>query len=445
MAEVRSIDPLAAPERATLKARHIAAVAAGNALEVYDFVVYTFFAIQIGKAFFPSTNPYVSLMLSLGTFGAGFLTRPLGGLVIGAYADRVGRRPAMLLSFILMGLAVLALAVIPPYSRIGLAAPVLAIAARMLQGFSFGGETGPATAWLLESAPVERRGLIVSLQGATQRVAGLVGALLSLGLTSALSPAAFSEYGWRIAFLLGAATVPFALLVRRSLPESLHAPEPNAPGAAARAGVRANARPLILGLLIFSGATISRYVVDYYTATFAQSSLHMTPAASFAANILPYPVGFGGVLLGGWLSDRLGRRPVMIWPSLLQLLLVLPVFSWIVAARDPWVLAIGMAVLSLPFAVSAGAYYPAITESLPKTIRGSGFALVFALANVLFGGTTQLVVTWLIHVTGNATAPAWYIAGGSFVALIACFLFAESAPARLAAPVVSIGPAARPA
>jgi MFS family permease len=441
----QSIDDLEAPDRAPPKAAHIAAVTAGNALENYDFFVYSFYAIQIGRAFFPSTNPYASLMLALATFGAGYLTRPLGGLVIGAYADRVGRRPAMLLSFVLMGLAILALAVIPPYSRIGLAAPVLAVIARMVQGFSLGGEVGPTTAYLLESARVERRGLIVALAGVSQRVAALFGVLVALGLSSALSPASLSDYGWRIAFLLGVTTVPFALLIRRTLPETLHAPESKVHSSAGRPAVKAIARPLILGLMIMSGGTITRYFVDYYAATFAQNTLHMTPAASFAANVLTYPVGIGGVLLGGWLSDRFGRRPLMIWPSLLQLVLVLPLFSWIVAARDPPVLAIGMSALSLPFAMAAGAIYPAIAESLPKRIRGSGFACVFALQTALFGGTTQLVFTWLVHVTGNPTAPAWYMAGGSFVALAASILFLESAPARVAAPTVAAGSMTKPA
>jgi MFS family permease len=428
------------PPPAPLKTWHIVAVVAGNALEFYDFLVYSFFAIQIGKAFFPSANPYASLMLSLATFGAGFLTRPVGSFVIGAYADRVGRRPAMLLSFTLMGAAILALAVIPPYSRIGLAAPVLAITARMVQGFSLGGEVGPSTAYLLEAAPVERRGLVVAMQGASQNGAAIVGSLVGLGLASAMSPAALSDYGWRIAFLLGVTTVPFALFVRRSLPETLHEADRAAPRVPLAATLKTHARPMILGLLIIGNGTISTYVGNYM-ATFAQSTLHMTPAASLAASILPYPVGIGGALLGGWLSDRLGRRPVMIWSSLLYLLLTLPLFSWIVAARDPWVLAIGMSMLALPGSMATGAFYPAMAESLPKSIRGSGFACVYAISIALFGGTTQLVVTWLIHVTGNPTAPAWYMAGASLVGLVARILFQESAPGRSASPALSAEPA----
>jgi MFS family permease len=429
---------------APLKTFHIVAVLAGNALEFYDFLVYGFFSIQIGKAFFPSANPYASLMLSLATFGAGFLTRPIGGFVIGAYADRAGRRPAMLLSFTLMGFSILAMALVPPYSRIGLAAPILVFAARMVQGFSLGGEVGPNTAFLLEAAPVQRRGLIVAMQGASQNLAAILGSLVGLVLAATLSPAALSAYGWRIAFLLGVTTVPFVLFVRRSLPETLSEAERSAPRAPAAVHLKASARPMVLGLLIIGGGTISTYVGNYM-ATFAQNTLHMTPAASLAASILPYPVGIGGVLWGGWLSDRLGRRPVMIWPGLLYLLMILPVFQWIVAAHNPWVLAIGMSILAVPSTIATGAFYPAMAESLPASIRGSGFACVYAIAIAIFGGTTQLIVTWLIHVTGNPTAPAWYMAGAALVSLIARALFLESAPARSAPPAVSAEPAARTA
>ena len=151
--------------------RHIAAAVVGNALEFYDFVTYAFFAIQIGRAFFPAGNSYVSLMLSLATFGAGFVTRPLGGVIIGAYADRVGRRAAMMLSLTLMGGAITTLALIPPYAMIGVAAPILAITARVVQGFALGGEVGPTTAYLLETAPAHRRGATVAWQGGSQSIA----------------------------------------------------------------------------------------------------------------------------------------------------------------------------------------------------------------------------------------------------------------------------------
>ncbi len=406
----------------------------GNALEFYDFVTYAFFAIPIGHAFFPATSEFGSLMLSLATFGAGFVTRPIGGLVIGAYADRVGRKAAMTLSFTLMGGAIVALALIPSYATIGVAAPILAVVARMAQGFSLGGEVGPNTAYLLEAAPVHRRGLTVSWQAGSQAVASMLGALVGLGLSTVMSHSALDAYGWRIAFLLGAVTLPFGLWLRRTMPETLHAPEVAPATAESRgAGVlRANARIIVLGLLVLGGGTIATYITNYMT-TYARGTLHMGAGVSFAASLAPNATGLVGGLLGGWLSDRVGRRPVMIWPNLVHLLLTLPVFYWIVAAHSALALLAGMGVLGFTVSMAYGAFYTALCETLPKRIRGRAFAVLYASAIATFGGTTQLVVTWMIQATGSAMAPGWYLTGANVVGLLAMALMLESAPVRLAA------------
>src|SRR5260370_19517196 len=215
------------PEQPKLKRRHVAAATIGNALEFYDFLTYAFFSIQIGHAFFPAQNAYGSLMLSLATFGAGFVTRPIGALVIGAYSDRVGGRPAMMLCFIMIGCSIVVMALIPTYATIGIAAPILAVIARMVQGFSLGGEIGSNTAYLMEAAPTDMRGLTVSWQGVSQNLALIGGGSVGVLLTAVLPPAALDAYGWRIAFLLGAVAVPFGLWLRTNLPETLHAPEVN--------------------------------------------------------------------------------------------------------------------------------------------------------------------------------------------------------------------------
>ena len=176
----------------------------GNMLEFYDFITYSFFAIEIGHTFFPAHSEYGSLMLSLATFGAGFVTRPIGGIVLGIYSDRVGRRPAMLLSFALMGVAILAVSLTPSYNTIGLAAPIIVLVARMAQGFALGGEVGPTTAYLLEIAPPDRRALVVSWQPASQQIAATAGALVGVILSKTMAPEAVEAYGWRLAFLIGA-------------------------------------------------------------------------------------------------------------------------------------------------------------------------------------------------------------------------------------------------
>ncbi|HTV34779.1 MAG TPA: MFS transporter [Methylocella sp.] len=413
--------------------RAILAATLGNMLEFYDFITFSFFAIQIGHTFFPSESQYASLMASLATFGAGFVTRPIGAIVIGAYADRAGRRPAMILSLTMMGAAIVTLALTPGYETIGVAAPILAILARLIQGFALGGEVGPTTAYLLEAAPLARRGLAVAWQPASQQIAATAGSLVGLILAGMLGSEALESYGWRIAFLIGALTLPFGLWLRRNLPETLHLHETGtAPvqHARRRSAVRAHARLLTLGLLIVASGTIITYVTQYMT-TYAENTLHVAPALAFTTTVVANGTGIVAALLGGWLADHLGRRPIMIWPQLAGLLMTLPVFSWIVDTRGAVALIVGFGLLSLVNTLPYTAFYAAFAEALPKNIRGSAFATIYATAVASFGGTAQLIVTWLIHVTGDALAPAWYMLLATAAGLLAMVMMSETAPRRL--------------
>ncbi len=419
---------------AGLKRRHVAAATLGNALEFYDFLTYGFFSIQIGHAFFPTHNSYVSLMLSLAMFGVGFITRPVGAVVLGGYSDRAGRRPAMILSYGLIGGSIVAMALIPTFGTIGLAAPLLAIVARMIQGFSLGGEVGSNTAFLLEAAPANRRALIVSWQGASQGIALAAGALVGLALTRVLTPAALDAYGWRIAFLLGAVTLPFGLWLRSSLPETLHAAEAFAPApeVTRMRAARKHWRVFALALAILASGTIASYVFVYIT-TYAQNTLHMRVGDTFAVGVVGNLLSVFAALGGGWLADKIGRKPVCVWSNLTFLLLIYPVFAWIGATRSQAALIGGIALLTFVADFPSGAFYAALSESLPKQIRGGGFATVYAVSIATFGGTTQLVVTWLLHVTGNPLAPAWYLIGATAIGQVAYMLMRESSPVRLAA------------
>lgn len=415
--------------------RAIAAATVGNALEFYDFVIYTFFAIQIGHAFFPAQGSYGSLMLSLATYGVGFVTRPIGGLIIGNYSDRAGRRAGMMLSFTLMGGCVITMALIPTYASIGIAAPILVVLTRMVMGFSLGGEVGPTTAYLLESASPRNRGVITAWQTGSQTIAVLLGGVAGLALSFVLTPAALDSYGWRIAFLAGAVTVPFGLWVRRGLPETLHRAEAAATSfsqAATRLGAaREHGRIIVLGLVVLAYGTISTYVRQYMT-TFAQATLHMSSRPAFAVGVANGVAALAGVFYGAWLSDRIGRRPVMLWSNLAALLITYPVFLWIVEAHSPLALLGGIALLSAVSSVTFGTFYAALTESLPKRIRGGAVGTLYAVAVAVFGGTCQFAVTWLIHVTGNAMAPGWYLLVACAAAQVAIQMIPESAPARRA-------------
>ena len=272
--------------------RHVAAVVVGNALEFYDFLTYSYFAVYIGKVFFPSKDPTSSLLLSLATFGVGFLTRPVGAIVIGAMGDRIGRKPAMVFSFSLMGVAIVGLALTPSYAAIGAAAPALVILFRLLQGFALGGEVGPTTAYMIEAAPPSRRGFYASMQYTSQDFAAMMAGLAGALLASRLSDQQLQDWGWRAAMLLGACIVPFGLMLRKSLPETLHAAEDAVLAPDTGDGVsvpRVKLKPytklILLGLIMLASGTIASYVLSYMT-TYALATLKMTATVAFGATIV---------------------------------------------------------------------------------------------------------------------------------------------------------------
>ncbi len=431
--------------QAGARPRAIIAATVGNALEFYDFFIYGLFAIQIGRAFFPATNSYVSLMLSLATFGVGFLTRPLGALVLGAYADKVGRRPAMVLSLSMIGIAMVALACIPSYTVIGVAAPVLAVAARLLQGFSLGGEVGANSAFLVEAAPPDRRAQIVSWQGVSQAIALVMGSLVGAVLAAILSPAELDGYGWRIAFLIGAAIVPCGYWLRQHLSETLHEQEAQysrsaavaaSPGTSGETGrlelVRRHWKAMTFGLMAIAAGAVGTYIF-VYIATYAQATLHLPARAGFLASLAGYAVEIPFILIGGRLSDRYGRKPINVWGNLAFLLGIYPAFAWVIAARSVTALIWAMVLLNAVYSLRMGSFFAAFIESLPPQIRSGGFGTVYAASVAIFGGSTQLVVTWIIHVTGSAVAPAWYLIGFTLIGQIAYVLYPETAPVRLRA------------
>ena len=408
-----------------LPARHVAAVCVGNALEFYDFVTYAFFAAQIGRTFFPSQERDLSLLASLATFGAGFLTRPVGAWVIGRMGDRRGRKPAMLLSFALIGVATIGLPLTPSYASIGVLAPVLVIAFRLLQGFALGGEVGPSTAFMMESAPVRRRGLYVSLQAMSADAATLVAGAVGVVLAHALSEPELDAWGWRIALLAGAAIVPFGLYLRRTLGETLHVATRERE-TQPRVGI---GRIAVLGLAMLAAATTTNYVLDYLT-TYASTTLGMPSKLALGATAI---VGLCGVCcdpLGGWLSDRIGRKPVMIAPFAFLLLATFPCFWLLERTRSAAVLFGVSAVLAVGAMLSTAVFLVSITESLPPRRRSGGLSLIYAVAISIFGGSTQFVVGWLTHVTGNPLAPAWYMVGAVLLGLTAIALLPETAPIK---------------
>ena len=420
----------ASTKKRSVPARHVAAVVLGNALEFYDFITYAFFAVYIGRTFFPSTSASASLLASLGTFGVGFITRPIGGFVIGTLGDRRGRKPAMILSFSLMGVAITGLALTPARATIGLAAPILVVFFRMLQGFALGGEVGPTTAFLLESAPPEHRGFYTAFQAWTQDVSTLSAGLVGFALANLLTEQQLQNFGWRIAFLLGASIVPIGLLMRRDLPETFRAHD----GAAEpRRPLRPHLGVALIGVLLLASGTVGTYI-DNYMTTYAIATLHMHANIAFAATVV---VGLTGLIFDlptAALSDRIGRKPVMLIPGLIILVSIVPLFHVILRYRTPASL-LGATAL---FATLSNVYTCQViiwlTESFPRSIRSGGVAIIYALSIAAFGGTTQYAVTWFIKVTGNPLAPAWYWTAAMAVGILAMLLARESAPLKSSDP-----------
>jgi len=404
--------------------RIVAACVAGNALEFYDFITYAFFAVYIGRAFFPAATALGSLLLSVAVFGVGFFARPVGGVLIGAFADRVGRRPAMLLTIALITVGTLGLALTPSYESIGPAAPLIVVACRLVQGFALGGEVGPSSAFLIESAPEGRRGLYASWQTASQGTAALAAGIVGLLLTLNLSAAQMQAWGWRVPFALGLLLVPLAVYLRRHMPETLHHQPPVAANSGVT-GLRNRRGTIVLAVLLILGGTVSTYLGTYMT-TYAITTLKLPASVAMGATIALGVTSLLFGLLGGWLSDRFGRRPTMFWPRLAAAVLTVPAFALLVAQPGPAMLFAVSGLLSALTGVSAAASLVAIPELLPRGIRATGMSIAYAIGVSLFGGTTQFIVAWLAGSTGNPIAPAWYCAAASVVTAVAMLLVPET-------------------
>ncbi len=393
----------------------IAAAVIGNLLEVFDFIAYGTFAVLIGRAFFPAHDPFVNLLLSVSTFAVGFITRPLGAIVVGALADRSGRRAGMLVSLALMGLGSLIIAVLPTYASIGLWAPALLVLARLIQGLAWGAEAGPATTYLLENAPPGRSGLFASWQAASQMLAVLAAGLLGYGADRLLGTAAMAAWGWRLPFALGVLVVPLGLVLRRGLAE--------APVAAPIVGrmrllVAGGARPLLCAAMLMIAGTISQYFVNY-TTTYALTVLHLPTSLALLGTVVVGVAGTLAALGAGHLSDRIGRIPVIVLPRFLLGLLIVPLLWLLDSHPDAWMFAAVAATIAVLQVGGFAGSVVLLVELFPPAVRTTGFGALYAITVSLFGGTAQIVFTTLIHWTGDPASPAWYLAVVNLLAVVA--------------------------
>jgi MHS family proline/betaine transporter-like MFS transporter len=401
--------------------RVVLAASVGNVLEWYDFVVYGFLASQIAAAFFPhGAFPHEALLLTFATFGASFLARPLGAAVIGSYADRRGRRAALTLSIVLMTLGTLLLVVMPAYGVIGVWSAFGVLLARLIQGFSAGGEFGGATALMIEHAP-RRAGFFGSFQNTTQSLAALFGSVAAWGVVSGLPHAALAGWGFRLPFALGLLIAPVGFYIRRHLPETAPASVLQLSGRPVSALFRCYPGRVVLGACTIAAGTASTYL-NIYLPTYAQTHLHMAAARSFGITVLLAVAPLFITPFVGLLSDRTGMLPPMLWGSALLVVLSYPGFLLVQAYPTPVVLGGVLTILTALRSCYAAAMPGLLAQMFPASLRGAGMSIAYTMGVVVFGGFAQFMLEWLIDRTGNPTVPGIYLtatAAITFGALLA--------------------------
>lgn len=423
-----STQPLTSSDTiAVSQTRIVVAAVFGNLLEFFDFTVYSFFALTIAKLFFPSQDPVVSTLLALSAFAIGFVARPVGGFVLGHYADKHGRRAALTLTIFLMALGSAAIGLAPTYQTIGIAAPVLIVIARLVQGFAQGGEFGAATATLLETGSAKARGFRASWQLASQGAAALLGSGMAALLNYHLSGPELLDWGWRVPFLAGTLIMPVGVYLRRHIVDD----EP----------VRtehsrfepALVRKWFLTVFAIMGMTVATYVLMYYIPTYSIQYLKMPPKLSMLVSIGAACVSLIMCPIWGALSDRMGRRkPLTVFGRVVLIALLYPAF-WLMNQFPTLPVVIGLIILLMFFYTMGSApAYALMPENFPKHVRAGYLASAYAVAVSVFGGTAQLVVAWLIKATGNTMAPAWYMIACVVISLGAVSMLEETGGRDLA-------------
>ena len=414
---------LSAAERRA-KTAAVIRVSSGNFIEMYDFMIFGYYAKYIGETFFPVADPFASLMLSLATFGVGYLMRPLGAIVLGAYIDKHGRRQGLLVTLGLMAIGSATIALTPSYASIGIAAPLIVVAGRLIQGLSAGVELGGVSVYLAEIATPGNRGFYTSWQSASQQVAVMASALISLVLLMTVSPADMSAWGWRIPLILGCLIIPLVFVLRRSLQETEVFAKKRTHHSVGQifAIVAKNWPVVIIGMMMSVFTTTAFYLITAYTPTFGREALKMSAQDAMLVTLFVGASNFIWLPVGGWLSDRFGRRKLLYGIPLLAILTVYPIMDWLVEGPTFAKLLTAELSISVMFGLYNGAMVPRLTEIVDPHVRTAAFALAFSLATAIFGGFTPAVATYLIQATGNKAAPALWLSLAAAISLVGAFL-----------------------
>ncbi|CAB3750527.1 MFS transporter [Burkholderia puraquae] len=405
--------------------RAIAAASIGNALEWYDFSVYAFFAVYIAQNFFHRGDTGTELVEAFMAFGIGFIARPLGALAIGVYGDRAGRKAALTLTILVMAAGTGIIAFAPPYTAIGVGAPLLILCGRLLQGFSAGGEVGGAAAFLIEHAPADRKGRYASWLQASMAASNILGALVATAVTLTLSREQIGDWGWRIPFILGLAIAPVGLWLRKTLDETPHFRAEMARAAHAPAErkapllqvVRDYPRALVVGTGFSVLWAVCVYALVIYMPTHVQRALHFDGRDAFIASLVGNCLmAVTCVCAGSW-SDRIGRRTVLTAGAVLMLVSVYPLLHWLADVHTLAALIVVQSAFCVMVAIFTGVAPAALSELFPTKVRATGMSLSYNIATTIFGGFAPAILAWLTQRSGNPFAPAWYVMAASVIAL----------------------------
>ncbi|QXI31285.1 MFS transporter [Pseudomonas vanderleydeniana] len=423
--------PTASSARA--KAGAVFRVTSGNFLEQFDFFLFGFYATYIAAAFFPASSEFASLMMTFAVFGAGFLMRPLGAVILGAYIDEVGRRKGLIVTLSIMASGTILIVLVPGYESIGLLAPALVLLGRLLQGFSAGAELGGVSVYLAEIATPGRKGFFVAWQSCSQQVAVVVAAALGYGLNQWMATSTVADWGWRIPFMIGCLIVPFIFFLRRNLAETEEfAQRKRRPGLREVLNTLAqNWVTVVAGMLMVALTTTAFYLITVYAPTFGKTVLHLSTADSLLVTLLIGVSNFCWLPLGGALSDRIGRRPVLLAMAGLTLATAYPALSLLVKAPSFNSMLLVLLWLSFLYGMYNGAMVAALTEIMPAEVRVAGFSLAYSLATAVFGGFTPAISTALIEYTGDKAAPGYWMSFAAICALCATLFLYRKANLQL--------------
>ena len=417
--------------------RGIIAGVVGNMLEWYDFALFGFFAKQIGQHFFPASNPTASLLAAYGTFAAGFLMRPVGGALFGWVGDRFGRKQALIWSVMAMAIPSFLIGFLPSEATIGLAAPVLLLVFRLMQGLAVGGEYMESSVFLVEGAEPGKRGWMGAWSPFGAFGGTLLGSAAGMLVNAAMSPTAVLAYGWRIPFIAGLAVGFGGLVIRRHFVERVpHQPPAKSPLGEA---FRLHWRTILHLVALVAGLAVGFYTVFVYAATWLAQVASVPARTAFEINTLAMALSLGAILYTGRLSDRIGRRPVLLVVSGLLMVLALPLMALMARGHTGGIL-LGQVVLALLVSAISGALPATMAELAPWRVRCTVLSVAYNLGMALLGGTTPLVAAWLVARTGVAIAPAWYLTGAGVLAFVAAILLPKALPHRLTTEFHSVRP-----